>query len=70
MKLEVQLKEHSYPIWIEQKALSHIADYIDPDRRYAIVTDDHVPQQWVDLLIEQLENACVISFEHGEKTNP
>lgn len=67
MKLEVQLKEHSYPIWIEQKALSHIADYIDPDRRYAIVTDDHVPQQWVDLLIEQLENACVISFEHGEK---
>lgn len=35
MKLEVQLKEHSYPIWIGQKALSHIADYIDPGRRYA-----------------------------------
>lgn len=69
MKLEVKLKDHSYPIYIERHALEHIKDYIDPERKYAIVTDDNVPKQWVDLLKDQLQDASVITFEHGEKTN-
>lgn len=67
MKLEVKLKDHSYPIYIERYALEHIKDYIDPERKYAIVTDDNVPKQWVDLLKDQLQDASVITFEHGEK---
>ena len=40
MQLQVQLEEHSYPIYIEHHALDRIKNYLDPNRKYAIVTDD------------------------------
>ncbi|WP_304750071.1 hypothetical protein [Dubosiella newyorkensis] len=43
MQLQVQLEEHSYPIYIEHHALDRIKNYLDPNRKYAIVTDDGLP---------------------------
>lgn len=66
MQLQVQLEEHSYPIYIEHHALDRIKNYLDPNRKYAIVTDDGLQKKWVDKLQAQLPNAFVICFPHGE----
>lgn len=66
MKLTVKLQDHSYPIFIERHALEHVADFLDPHRKYVIVTDDGVPARWVDLLQSQLSDARVITFPCGE----
>lgn len=67
MKLQVDLKESSYPIYIERHALEHIHDFLPIDKKYALITDDGIPKQWVDLVASQLPNAFVITFEHGEQ---
>lgn len=67
MKLQVDLKDYSYPIYIEHHALDHIHDFLPIHRKYAIVTDDGIPSQWIELLASQLPDAFVITFPHGEQ---
>lgn len=66
MEMKVDLRERSYPIYIERGLLGHINDVMDPDRHYALIHDDGIPGKWVELVKSQLPNAEVISFPQGE----
>ena len=66
MQMIVHLGENSYPITIEEGAIHHIQDTIDTHRKIAIIADDKVPDQWVNIVADQCENAFVLRFPAGE----
>lgn len=68
MKIIVDLKERSYPILIERKALYHIQDVIDTHRKIAIICDDFIPNIWIEVVKNQCENAVVLKFPQGENS--
>ena len=43
MKLNVDLENHSYPIYIERNAIQKVHKYIPVSRKIAIITDTGVP---------------------------
>ncbi len=67
MELTVNLGERSYPIYMEEGVLDHLDTILDPSRRYAIITDDGVPEEWVNLVLGQLPNSFEITFPQGEE---
>ena len=66
MQMIVHLGENSYPITIEKGAIHHIQDTIDTHRKIAIIADDKVPDQWINIVADQCENAFVLRFPAGE----
>lgn len=68
MKLYVDLKEKSYPILIEKGAISNIASIINVNRKIAIIHDDNIPSQWIQIIQSQCPNAIDISFPEGENS--
>ncbi|MCL2864199.1 MAG: 3-dehydroquinate synthase [Lachnospiraceae bacterium] len=73
MKLDVNLKEHSYPIYIEQGLLNKVSVYIAQcfqGKRIIIISDDNVFPHYGQALLRALkEYEChFIVLPHGEKT--
>ena len=53
MKLNVDLENHSYPIYIERNAIQKVHEYIPVSRKIAIITDTGVPEKWVNIVKQQ-----------------
>ena len=68
MKLHVDLKEKSYPIYIEPGILHHIQDYINLDRKVLIITDDHVPMTYAKTVQKQCKNGIIEVIPMGEES--
>lgn len=66
MKLNVDLKEHSYPIYIEHGGIENVREYIPCNRKIAIITDSGVPAKWVDLVKAQCPDSFVCTIPQGE----
>lgn len=66
MELIVNLNEKSYPIYIQRKGLDTFTQYIDVNRKIAIITDTGVPEKWVQVVKDQCPNVFVCTFEQGE----
>lgn len=61
----VSLEERSYPIYIGTGVLNNLQEWIK-ERRCFLVTDDHIPQKWVDLVASQLHPLGIFVLPHGE----
>lgn len=73
MKLTVNLKENSYPIYIENGILSHAGEYISDlfhGQRIMIISDDHVFPLYGKQLCDSLSGyEChSLVLPHGEPT--
>lgn len=74
MEMLVNLKENSYPIYIEKGAINSINEKIKTiykGKRIAIITDDIVASYYKQTVTNQLINdyeVKVIEVEHGEKS--
>ena len=73
MKLTVDLKENSYPIYIENGILKNAAGYISQifqGRRIMIISDDHVYPLYGNRLADSLSSyEChTLLLRHGEQT--
>lgn len=68
MKQVVDLKDHSYPIYIERKGIEKVKDYIPVQRKIAIITDTGVPKQWVDTVQKQCPDSFVLTIPQGEQS--
>lgn len=66
MKLHMNLGKNSYDIFMERGCLHQVHQYIEPERNVMIVTDDHVPDEYVKILLAQLPKAVVHTVKHGE----
>lgn len=73
MEMLVNLKENSYPIYIEKGILNSLNNKIKSiykGKRIAIITDDLVASYYKDTMINQLSeyDIKIIEVEHGEKS--
>ena len=66
MKLNVDLENHSYPIYIERNAIQKVHEYIPVSRKIAIITDTGVPEKWVNIVKEQCPDSFICSIPQGE----
>lgn len=66
MKLQVNLKERSYPVIIEPDILDHLSEALDTSRKGVLLTDSGVPEKWVRLVMDQFENLSLITIPQGE----
>lgn len=66
MKLTVNLQEKSYDIIIERGVLSRVGDYTNLNRKVLIISDDGVPQQYVDTLLAQCPHGWAHIVKQGE----
>ena len=65
MKLNVDLENHSYPIYIERNAIQKVHEYIPVSRKIAIITDTGVPEKWVNIVKEQCPDSFVCTIPQG-----
>lgn len=66
MKLNVDLENHSYPIYIERNAIQKVHEYIPVSRKIAIITDTGVPEKWVNIVKQQCPDSFVWTIPQGE----
>ncbi len=68
MKQVVDLKDHSYPIYIERNGIEKVKEYIPVQRKIAIVTDTGVPTKWVEVVQKQCPNSFTLTIPQGESS--
>ena len=68
MKLNVDLENHSYPIYIERSAIHKVHEYIPVSRKIAIITDTGVPEKWVNIVKEQCPDSFICTIPQGEQS--
>ncbi|QWB99961.1 3-dehydroquinate synthase [Mycoplasmatota bacterium] len=66
MKINIKSQLKNYSIHIENHLLDHLSDFIDSFKNYFIITDDGIPDAYLDKLEKQLENCQIITFKQGE----
>lgn len=75
MELTVQLKDNSYPIYIQNNLLDHAADYIADifsGERICIVSDDNVAPLYAEKIMSPLQqrgfSCALLTLPSGERT--
>lgn len=66
MKMEVKLAHKSYDIVIERGILQHVNDYINLNRNVMIISDDGVPQVYIDMIKKQGNKMFTHIVKQGE----
>ena len=66
MILNVTMKDHNYDVVIERNSLDNIESYLDLNRNVLIVTDDGIPQSYVNKVLSKCNNGFVYTIKQGE----
>lgn len=66
MKLHMQTDSAAYDIILERGVIGKIGDYINLDRKILILTDQNIPQKWIDIVSKQCKNSMVYKVPGGE----
>ncbi|MGE4571465.1 MAG: 3-dehydroquinate synthase family protein [Candidatus Izemoplasmatales bacterium] len=68
MKLSIHSKIRDYDVVIEQNIIKKINKYLDNNQRYVIITEDGIPEIYIDTMTNQLSNYHLIEFNQGESS--
>lgn len=66
MELRVNLTHKSYDIIIEHGVLHRIGAYINLNRKVLVISDDGVPQEYVDAVLNQCVDGYSVVVQQGE----
>ena len=66
MKLNVNLKDKSYEVIVERGIIKNITPYVDIEKKFLIVSDDRIPNVYINTIKKQLKKVDVVIFPHGE----
>lgn len=66
--LNVNVKHKNYDIILERGSITHLKDYFDTNRKIFILTDQNIPQKWIDLVSSQCPNSIVHKVHGGEES--
>ena len=61
-------KQIAKNIILGRGALSHVAEYLNLNRKVLVVTDDGVPSAYTDAVLSACKNGYKFVFEHGEES--
>lgn len=68
VKLRCNLNERSYDIVVERGSLQSLNKVLDCNRRYFVITDEGVPKQHVNKVLEQCPMASLFVVPEGESS--
>ena len=68
MIMKVDAGEKSYDVVVEKGALSKIGELLNLQRKVLLVTDDGVPQKYVQTVEKECENCVKICLKQGENS--
>ncbi len=68
MVITVKSNYGDYDIKIAKNSINSIKSFYKNQNRAVIITDDGVPKQWVESVLEQYENPLLIKVKSGEKS--
>ena len=68
MKITVNLKENSYPVYVQKGLLENVENYIRLDRKVLVVTDSGVPEQYADSVLKKCKEGIKYVFKAGERS--
>lgn len=68
MKLNVELKDNSYPIYIEKGITNKLSEFVDLNRKVMIITDKNIPEELVNRVMNQCDKAYKIVLIPGEQS--
>ena len=68
MIYNVTMKDHKYDVVIERNSLEKIENYLDLNRNVLIVTDDKIPQEYINKVLSKCNNGYVYTIKHGEQS--
>lgn len=66
MKLNVNLKDKSYEVIVERGIIKNFTPYVDIEKKFLIVSDDRIPNVYINTIKKQLKKVDVVIFPHGE----
>ncbi len=66
MEMIVNTKDKNYPIIVERGILNKVEDYIGGDRFVLIISDEGVPQEYKDILLNKLKRRDLLVLPKGE----
>lgn len=67
-KINIHSNKKDYEIIIKNNLLNDLREYLDVNRYYVIISDDNIPNHYVNLVKEVCINNLFISFPEGEKS--
>ena len=68
MIYNVTMKDHKYDVVIERNSLENIENYLDLNRNVLIVTDDGIPQEYINKVLTKCNNGHVYTIKQGEQS--
>lgn len=66
MKLHVNLETNSYDIYMEKGILNRLDNYIDTSKKFMIISDEGVPKQYIDTVLQQCPKGYTHIVKQGE----
>lgn len=66
MKLTMQAASAKYDIILERGCIRKISSFIDLNRKVFILTDQNIPDVWIDIVKEQCDDSMVFRVGGGE----
>lgn len=67
-KLTVEIPNHKYNVFIKKGIINDIAKYIDLNRKVLIVTDDMIPEEYVQAVQKQCPESFLATIHAGEQS--
>ena len=68
MIYNVTMKDHKYDVVIERNSLDKIESYLDLNRKVLIITDDGIPQEYINKVLSKCNNGYVYTIRQGEQS--
>ncbi len=66
--ISVNLTHKTYDIILERGSIQKLNHYFDTSRKIFILTDQNIPQKWIDIVSEQCPNSKVYKVIGGEES--
>jgi len=66
--IDIDSRQNSYQILIENNLLNHLKDHLDLQRFYVIIADDKIPSIYIDFVKAATINNLLITFPSGEQS--
>ena len=63
---EEYVKDKSYEVIVEKGIIKNITPYVDIEKKFLIVSDDRIPNVYINTIKKQLKKVDVFIFPHGE----
>lgn len=66
--IQVDVKHKQYDIIMDHGCIKRLKDYFDTTQKILIITDQNIPEKWVQIVYDQCPNSKVFKVHQGEES--